>query len=340
MIREALFYNQLDGERVHCRLCPADCHLKPGRRGICGSRFNDHGRLKTDNFGETVTVAVDPIEKKPLYHFHPATEILSVGPNGCNLSCRNCQNWEISQEAVRTVYIAPEQLPLVASQHRSIGVSYTYTEPIIWFEYIIETAPLVKQAGLVNVMVTNGYIHPEPLEQLLPLVDAFNVDLKGMRPEFYRRVCRGKLEPVLETIRRVARSRAHLEITNLIIPGLNDSDDDFHRLGQFVASVDPGIPLHLSAYHPSYLLDQPPTPAATLQRGHRIARQYLTYVFVGNMELEGCSHSYCPACGETLIERRWYRVRLTGLKPDGSCAACGADSGVVMPAGGEKAGTA
>jgi len=329
MIREALYYVPLPDSRVHCRLCPAECRLKPDRRGICRSRYNENGRLLTDNFGETVTVAIDPIEKKPLYHFHPATEIVSIGANGCNLACRHCQNWNISQEKAGTVYIAPEKLPEVAARQNSIGVAYTYTEPIIWYEYILEAAPAVKAAGLVNVMVSNGYINPEPLQALLPLIDAWNVDLKGMRPEFYRRVCRGKLEPVLDAIGIIGRSSAHIEVTNLVIPGLNDQDEDFHRLGEFLAGVDQSIPLHLSAYHPSYKADYPPTPQDTLIRAHRIARQYLSYVFVGNMEIKDCSHTYCPGCQNLLIERSWYRVRLAGIDSAGHCHKCGRKADIV-----------
>lgn len=330
MIREALYYSRLEDGRVHCRLCPAECRLKTGRRGICRSRYNDDGRLVTDNFGETVTIAIDPIEKKPLYHFLPTSSIASIGVNGCNLSCRHCQNWHISQENSHTVYIAPEQLPEVASQQGSVGIAYTYTEPMIWYEYILEAAPRVKEAGLVNVMVSNGYINPEPLQQLLPLIDAYNIDLKGMRPEFYRRVCRGKMEPVLETIRTLADSPAHLEVTNLVIPGLNDEDKDFHKLGEFLASLNPAIPLHLSAYHPSYKLSNPPTPRETLLRAHKITRTYLSHVFVGNMEIRNCSHSYCTNCGHILIERNWYRVRIIDLADDGTCSGCGTSSDIVL----------
>jgi pyruvate formate lyase activating enzyme len=286
--------------------------------------------LKTDNFGETVTVAIDPIEKKPLYHFHPDNGIVSIGPNSCSLSCRNCQNWQISQEEQTTRYIAPENLSQIASQQDSIGVAYTYTEPIMWYEYILEAAPQVRGEGMVNVMVSNGYINPEPLQQLLPLIDAFNIDLKSMKPEFYRRICKGKLEPILDAIRMISDSPAHLEVTNLVIPGLNDSDDDFRKLGEFLASLNPAIPLHLSAYHASYKMNQPPTPRETLLRAHKIAREYMSYVFVGNMEIKNCSNSYCPGCNNTLIERSHYRVRITGMDDDGLCKKCGRKSDMIL----------
>jgi pyruvate formate lyase activating enzyme len=322
MIKEALYYEKLEDNRVQCHLCPAECRLKPDRPGICRSRFNDAGRLMTNNYGETVTVAIDPIEKKPLYHFLPGTDIVSIGVNGCNLSCKNCQNWHISQEKAPTAYIAPEELPRVGAQRGSVGVAYTYTEPMIWFEYLLDAAPLVHEAGLVNVMVSNGYINPEPLGDLLPLTDAFNIDLKGMRPEFYRRICKGKLEPVLDVIRIIGASEVHLEVTNLVIPDLNDSDEDFHKLGEFLASVDKNIPVHLSAYHPDYKLDKPATSKQTLMRACEIIDQYMSYVYIGNMHIEGRADTHCPACGNTLVVRSWYQTRVTGLD-DGKCRQCG-----------------
>ena len=330
MVREALYYDTLDAGLVRCRLCPALCRLKPAQRGICRCRFNDNGLLKTDNYGETVTIAFDPIEKKPLYHYRPGSVIASIGANGCNFSCSNCQNWQISQEKVETTYLDPSVLPQIGKRHGSIGLAYTYTEPLIWFEYLMDAAPAVRQAGLVNVLVSNGYINPEPLEQLLPWIDAFNIDLKGMRPEFYRQVCKGKLEPVLEVIRLVAASSSHLELTNLVIPDLNDTVDDFHKLGNFIASVDPGIPLHLSAYHPSHQMANPPTPTATLERAYRIMKTYVSHCFVGNMEIPGCSDSCCRSCGRVLIERSWYRVRSSGIDDRGACRECGTPSHIVL----------
>ncbi|MEE9443381.1 MAG: AmmeMemoRadiSam system radical SAM enzyme [candidate division Zixibacteria bacterium] len=329
MIREALYQKKLQNNRVQCLLCPALCRLKPGKRGICHSRFNKDGRLVTDNFGETVTIAIDPIEKKPLYHFKPITSIVSIGANGCNLSCRHCQNWQISQEKVPTVYIAPEKLPGIGAQKDSIGIAYTYTEPFIWFEYILDAAPQVKKAGLDNVIVSNGYINSEPLEKLLPYIDAFNIDLKGMKPEFYKRICKGRLEPVLEVIKLIEKSPAHLELTNLIIPGLNDDDDDFQKLGEFVNSVNKTIPVHLSAYHPSYQLNNPPTPEKTMRRAYSILKKYVNNVFVGNMNIEGLADSRCPSCDQVIIRRQGYRIEMTGLDESGVCSLCHMETGIV-----------
>ncbi|MFH1701398.1 MAG: AmmeMemoRadiSam system radical SAM enzyme [Candidatus Zixiibacteriota bacterium] len=329
MIREALYQKKLENSRVQCLLCPAFCRLRPSQRGICHSRFNQDGRLVTDNFGETVTIVIDPIEKKPLYHFKPATNIVSIGANGCNLSCRHCQNWQISQERVSTVYIDPEKLPEIAAQKNSIGIAYTYTEPIIWYEYIMEAAPLIRNAGLNNVMVSNGYINPKPLEKLLPYIDAFNIDLKGIKPEFYKRICKGKLEPVLEVIKIIANSSAHIELTNLIIPGLNDDESDFHKLGEFVNSVDGTIPVHLSAYHPSYNLNNPPTPEKTMRQAYSILKKYVNNVFVGNMALDELGNSRCPSCNQVLIKRQSYRIDITGLDEKGICSSCHAETGIV-----------
>jgi len=326
MIHDARYFSTLENTNVQCQLCPARCVLKPGQYGICGSRYNDDGRLKTDNFGETVTVALDPIEKKPLYHFLPTSDIISIGPNGCNLSCRHCQNWQISQEKTATTYIEPDMLPRIAGQKDSVGVAYTYTEPLIWIEYILAAAPRIREAGLVNVVVSNGYINPEPLGDILPYIDAFNIDLKGMRPEFYTKVCRGELEPVLEVIKAIAASDSHLEVTNLVIPELNDSDKDFHDLGRFLASTDKSIPLHISAYHPSYKMDKPMTPTETLMRGGEILSQYLDFVFVGNVRMDKYSHTACANCGHLLIRRTGYHVVVCGLDENSACQKCGTPS--------------
>ncbi|MCB2202117.1 AmmeMemoRadiSam system radical SAM enzyme [bacterium] len=325
MIHAAAHWQTTDSGLVQCNLCPANCTLKEGQHGICRSRYSHHGHLVTDNYGELVTVAVDPIEKKPLYHFYPGSMILSTGANCCNLGCRHCQNWSISQVTTRTTYCPPEQLAHLAEEHDSIGVAFTYTEPMVWFEYICDTAPLLRAQNKKVVLVSNGYINPEPLAELLPFIDAANIDLKGMRPRFYARICKGRLDPVLDTIRAMAGAGIHLEITNLVIPGYNDSDEDLQLLIDFVASVDTRIPLHFSAYHPDYKLQAPPTPHETLQRAFDMARKSLAYPFVGNAYIRGTSDTHCPSCGTILIERSGFGCRIGGLEA-GKCTLCGAET--------------
>ncbi|UCC43267.1 MAG: AmmeMemoRadiSam system radical SAM enzyme [Candidatus Zixiibacteriota bacterium] len=327
MRKPALYFEKLDSLRVKCCLCPARCLLTDGKHGICRSRFNDKGSLYTDNYGELVSLANDPVEKKPLYHFYPGSMILSTGPNCCSLGCLHCQNWTISQEKARTVYVDPEQLSDQAARDCSIGVAFTYTEPLMWFEYILDVAPLLRQRDLKVVLVTNGYLEPEPLQELLPHVDAMNIDLKSIRERFYRRICKGKLAPVLDNIRRVAESHVLLEITNLIIPGENDSDADITDLVEFVADLSDKIPVHFSAYRPDYKMEAPSTPTQTLLRAKELAAGRLKYVYLGNVWSAEGSDTHCPECGALLVERSGFRATVRGL--DGSrCASCGCDTGI------------
>ena len=315
------YYRKLPDNKVQCLLCPAECLLIEGKFGICGSRFNRDGELFTDNFGELVTACYDPIEKKPLYHFFPGSVIFSTGANGCNLSCDNCQNWEISQEKVKTQYVPPEDLVGFAKRHGSIGIAYTYTEPLIWFEYIAAAGRLIREAGLKNILVTNGYINPAPLEEILTLIDAANIDLKGMKPQFYRTVCKGKLEPVLENIKRFHSAGVHIELTNLVITDLNDSDGDFNELTDFVAGISREIPLHFSAYFPTFRLKNPPTSIARLLRAYEIASTKLDYVYLGNVSIPDKSDTFCPSCKARLIRRHGYNVEILGLE-SGRCCQC------------------
>jgi len=329
MIREAEYAESLPHSEVICNLCPAECNLGVDKVGICGSRRNVRGNLITDNYGELVTLAADPIEKKPLYHFYPGAQILSTGANGCNFSCLHCQNWMISQEKTNTVSVTPEKLVALAGQDGSIGIAFTYTEPMIWYEFIADTAPLLRQAGYKVVLVSNGYINPKPLENLIELIDAINIDLKGIRPEFYKRVCKGKIEPILNNIRRVSESEVHLELTNLIIPGKNDSDRDIRDLIDFIASISDSIPLHLSAYHPAHKLETGPTPDETMLRAYEMAVEQLKFVYVGNVAFSSCSNTTCPGCKSQLIRRSNYETVISGLEC-GICANCGYDTGIIQ----------
>lgn len=330
MIIEAAYYKKYKGDsKVKCLLCPAECLLTDGKIGICNSRYNDKGILKTNNYGEVVSASYDPIEKKPLYHFYPGKIIFSTGANGCNFSCLNCQNWEISQTKVPTRYISPEEIVELAGARNSIGIAYTYTEPLIWFEYIMKSGRLVREAGLKNVLVTNGYINDKPLEEILPLIDAANIDLKGMEPKLYKKVCKGRLEPVLNNIKKFYENDIHLELTNLVITDLNDSVDDFERLTDFVAEISTSIPLHLSAYYPTYKMSNPPTASDTLLTAYEIAAGKLDYVYLGNIRIPEKSDTRCPACQAVIIHRLGYSISFENLN-DGSCAKCGARLNIVQ----------
>ncbi len=283
-MQEALFYKDTGKGALQCFLCPHLCGIKEGKTGFCGVRTNKGGKLYTANYGRVASVALDPIEKKPLYHYHRGEYILSLGTIGCNLSCLFCQNWSISQQVqTPTEPITPEEAIAKARQVNSFGIAYTYNEPFIWYEFVAETARLAKQQGLKNVLVTNGYVMPEPLRELLPLIDAMNIDLKSIRDEFYRETCCGRVSFVLETIKTSAKS-CHVELTNLIIPTLNDSEEDLSALVDWVyENVGDSVPLHFSRYFPCYKMTLPPTPVETLKKAEAIAKKKLKYVYLGNV---------------------------------------------------------
>lgn len=328
-MKEAACYDKREDGRVHCHLCPHHCVIGEGRVGLCGVRRNRGGVLYSEIYEQVTSVAMDPIEKKPLYHFHPGSQILSLGTRGCNFACEFCQNWAISQEDAATSPLKSKAAVLAAQREGSIGIAYTYNEPLIWFEYVLETAKLAREAGLANVLVTNGYASPEPFEELLPYVDAMNMDIKAIRPDFYKRLCRGTLEPVLANAKAAAR-RTHIEVTNLVIPGHNDTDEEFEELGRWIAGeMGPEIPIHLSAYFPRYRLKAPPTPVETLERAHGVFSRHLRYVYLGNCYSEKGANTACHKCGALLIARRGYNVRVLGLK-GAACASCGGDNYLVV----------
>lgn len=329
MQKEALFYTKLEQNKVKCELCPVGCVIASGKRGVCLGRKNVDGRLIAANYGQAVSIAIDPIEKKPLYHFYPGSDIFSTGPNGCNLRCRNCQNWAISQQQVHTDFLSAEDVVDIAARNDSIGIAYTYTEPLIWYEYLLDVAKLVREAGMVNVLVTNGYINPKPLEKLLPLINAMNVDLKAIEDRFYGDVCKGSVRPVLDTIQAVFKGGCHLEITNLIIPTLNDSEEAVKKLVDWIAGISDRIPLHFSRYFPDYQMNIPPTPITTLSKAYQIGKEKLKYVYVGNAHIDGASDTRCPNCGNILIQRERYTTQITGIL-DRKCRKCGSPVDVIM----------
>lgn len=326
---EARYYEKLDNRHVKCHLCPVGCHIGPSKSGICMIRANEDGVLYASEYGRTIAMNLDPIEKKPLYHFKPGHDILSIGPNGCNFACAFCQNWSISQVKATVRYISPSNLVQMAQSYKSVGVAYTYTEPLVWFEYVIDTARLLKEAGLAVALVSNGYINEEPARELFQYVDAANFDLKSIRPDFYRRICKGKLPDVQRTIRMAHDMGIHVELTNLLIPGLNDASEEILELVDWVYNIDPEIPLHFSRYFPHYKLDSPPTSEERLMFAHDAARRKLKYVYVGNVDGIGSSDTLCSQCGATLVHRRGYNVRVDGL--DGNkCSACGVATNIVV----------
>jgi pyruvate formate lyase activating enzyme len=324
---EARYWQPADGSKVHCLLCPNDCRISEGKPGVCGVRENHGGRLELPHYGAISSIAVDPIEKKPLYHFHPGSRILSVGFVGCSFHCGFCQNWHISQSTdVNTRFVDPIDLVDTARREKSFAIAYTYSEPLVHFEYVLDTAKLARTAGLKNVLVTNGYLNPAPSAELLPFVDAANVDLKSWDADFYRHETGGKLDEVKRFIRE-AVGKIHLEVTTLIIPTKNDDPAQVEGIAGFIAGLDPAIPLHLSAYHPQHEYTLPPTPAATVRRLADVARKKLRYVYTGNLGAEAAD-TVCTACGNVLVRRVGWRVEVAGVK-GGACAKCGAAAPIV-----------
>lgn len=283
-MHEALYYERLDANKVRCHLCPYECTISDGLKGACGVRLNKGGTLYSEIYGKTTGIALDPIEKKPLYRYHPGKYILSVGTKGCNFHCDFCQNWHISQVLdAPTKDITSEEIVEKAKELKSFGIAYTYNEPFIWYEFVLDTAKLAKKNGLENVLVTNGFVNMEPLEGMLPFISAMNIDLKSFNEEFYAKVCRGRLKPVLDVIKRSAES-CHIELTTLLIPTLNDSEAEIRRLVDWIYNnLGPGVPLHLSRYFPCYQMDLPPTPVESLKTAERIAKEKLKYVYLGNV---------------------------------------------------------
>lgn len=327
----AAYYEKENG-KVRCRLCPNSCLVAAEEAGRCRVRVHEDGELVTNSYGVISALALDPMEKKPLYHFYPGKTILSLGSFGCNLRCLFCQNWQISQTMGRARTMTPEQVVQYAKEYRRldcVGVAFTYNEPAIWYEFIADTVPLIKAAGLVTVLVTNGYISPKPWLELLAYIDAVNVDIKGWSDKFYHELCGGSLRPVLESA-RLARRYCHVEITYLLIPGHNDDEDNIAGFAQWVGdNLGNDTPVHFSRYFPSYRLDIPPTPINVLDEARDIASQWLNYVYLGNVDLPGASHTYCPSCGALIIER--YRSTPPRMyTDDGTCPKCGQELPIVL----------
>ena len=328
MNHEAQWYIPLIDGSVQCTLCPHLCVLHEGKTGICRVRTNRDGMLITEVSGFVSSVHFDPIEKKPLYHFHPGSTILSIGTYGCNLRCFFCQNCTISQtgpdpELPRTYYTPEQIIKLALDYPGNTGIAFTYNEPIVWFEYMLEIAKLAKEANLRTVMVTNGFINKEPLAVLLDYIDAFSVDLKAFNEDFYSKVTSAKLEPVRETLKQISQAGKYLEIVNLIIPGLNDDDATFTEMVKWISSeIGKETVFHISRYFPSYKMVTEATPISVIRNLKRIAEKELQYVYAGNMYAEN-NDTICKYCDNVLITRILYDTTIVGLDTEGKCKECG-----------------
>ena len=322
----AMFYEPAGDGKARCRLCPHQCLIKDGAAGVCRVRVNRGGELQTKVFGFPDAAHVDPIEKKPLFHFKPASSTLSIATVGCNLRCRFCQNHSISQcgdPGASYGFITPERVVELAVRNRTSVISYTYTEPTVYYEYTLECAKLAHAHGLANVIVSNGYIMPAPLDELSALLDAANIDLKFFKDSLYREYTGGTLQPVLDTIIALHRKGVWVEVTTLVIPGLNDDHEQLAEIAKFIADVSPDIPWHISRFHPTYRLqDRSATPLQRLIDAHEIGKAAgLRYVFTGNVHGSGYEDTVCPDCGELLIKRQGFMVSSVLLE-DGCCPQC------------------
>lgn len=328
MEREAMFYSKKDNGFIACELCPHGCNIGEGGTGLCRTRGVNSGELRAFNYGEVSSLAVDPIEKKPLYHYRPGSHILSVGSYGCNLRCGFCQNYHISMEKPKTEFIEPGELLRIAVKAKnqgSIGIAFTYNEPSIWYEYVYDVAENAKKYDIDIVLVTNGFIELKPLKKLLPYVNAMNIDLKAYNSQFYERVCGGNLEDVKKVIEE-GNKECHVEITTLLVNEYNDSMEEVEELSSWISSINRNIPLHLSRYFPSYKFDAPATPESTILNCVKAAKKHLNYVYPGNLSCVD-SNTYCPVCGFMVVERKGYGARAL---INNKCPKCNTELNIVI----------
>ncbi|MCB2197973.1 AmmeMemoRadiSam system radical SAM enzyme [bacterium] len=316
------------GERIVCEVCPVHCALREGEEGVCRGRKVVNGVLVATNYGQVVAEHIDPVEKKPLYHFFPGSTVYSVGPNGCNFHCRWCQNCEISQGSVPTYSLLPDQLAERAVQHSSIGMAYTYTEPLIWYETLRDTMPLVHEVGGKNIIVSNGYIEEAPLQDLLRFIDAANIDLKSLDRSRHMKQTGGDVAVVQHTIQQLLDAGIHLEITHLLVTDFADKAESVDSIASWIASLDRRIPLHLSRYYPRHKASSPATSLEFLEQAWSIASNHLDFVYIGNANLKVGADTVCPSCGETAIRRSGYAAEILFDPGAGCCPSCGADLNV------------
>jgi pyruvate formate lyase activating enzyme len=328
MKKIANFWKKINDKKIKCSLCAHNCNIDEGKVGICGVRKNENGKLYTLIYGSTSSLASDPIEKKPLYHFYPGSYAFSMGTIGCNFKCRHCQNFSISTAKTDFPYlkeITPEQVVALAKQHNCQGVSYTYNEPTIWHEFAFDSAKLVKKEGLYTCYVTNGYISEEPLRELSKYLDAMNIDVKSFNEDFYKNVCKSRLEPVLNTCELAKKLGIHIELTHLVIPGYNDKIEDIKNFCRWIVEkLDENTPVHFSRFHPDYnMTDVKMTPMETLLKIYKVAKEEgILFPYLGNVYHGEYENTYCPKCGSISIERNNYSINLEGLN-ENKCIKCG-----------------
>jgi pyruvate formate lyase activating enzyme len=328
-MREALLYDKLENGRVRCQTCAHHCSLAPGQTGVCGVQKNQEGILYSLVYRRIAAMHADPIEKKPLFHFLPGSRSFSIATVGCNMRCRNCQNSDISQmpvdqSRVEGTDMVPEMVIKAAKDHACESVSYTYTEPAVYWDYAFDTARLAHKAGLRNVFVTNGYWSEKGLKTMLPYMDGANVDLKFFEDQQYRTICGARLQPVLDTIRTLHDAGVWQEVTTLLIPGLNDSAESLQSIAGFIRKIDPRIPWHISRFYPVYrMTDRPLTPKESIQQAREIGiREGLYHVYTGNMPGDDGESTFCPQCGELMIGRTGFSVQSIVIR-EGRCPHCG-----------------
>ena len=330
-MKEAAFYKKLKDKKVRCNLCNHRCLISPGKRGVCFVRENKNGTLYSLVYGIALAANIDPIEKKPLFHFQPGTVSFSIATAGCNFRCEFCQNWRESQIAKgpggRIVgrELSPKRIVEEAKRAGCASIAYTYTEPTIFFEYAQDTAKLAKKEGITNVFVTNGYQTPETIKEMAKFVDAANIDLKSFSEKFYQKVCGAKLKPVLESIKLMHKAGIWIEVTTLVVPKQNDSKKELTQIAQFIAKIDKSIPWHISRFHPDYkMVDSYPTPIETLEMAYEIGKKAgLKYIYLGNIITETKENTYCPKCNNLAIRRIGYHTEILGVDKKGKCSECG-----------------
>jgi pyruvate formate lyase activating enzyme len=327
--REAMYYSVLADHRIQCNICPMCCKLKRNETGLCRTRKNEDSAMRLQTYAQVSALNIDPMEKKPLYHFLPGQPVLSLGNNGCNLKCDFCQNWQLSQTPLQTRTLNPDDVLALVQQESVPAVAFTYAEPLVWFEYVLDTAQLLKRNGVKVILVTNGLINEKPFLELRPWIDALNIDVKSMDQDFYLRLCKGYLKPVLKTCVSASKT-CHVEITNLVIPEENDSEKNFHDLGRFICdNLGKDTVLHISRYHPAYKSNKPATPEKTIHKAVSIAKHYLNYVYPGNLHLAH-NNTCCPICQSTLILRSACSISKINVSADGTCTVCGYRTGIIV----------